>query len=173
MRTSGSLAAVLPAMRREVRAVDPTLNLWYAHSMDELLDAPLAQPRMSALVMAAFGAAALILATLGLYGLMATMVGERTREIGVRMALGATPERVRREILTQALITCGSGALVGIAGALVASRLLASQLFEVSATDPLSLIAASALLLAVALLAAYIPARRATRIDPTEALRAD
>jgi putative ABC transport system permease protein len=173
VRTSGPLSSVLPAMRREVRAVDPTLNLWFAHPMDELLAAPLAQPRMSALIMSGFGIAALILATLGLYGLMASMVGERTREIGVRMALGATPERVRREILAQALITCGSGALAGIAGALAASRLLASQLFEVSATDPLSIVAASALLLAVALAAAYVPARRATRIDPTEALRAD
>lgn len=173
LRTAGSLTSLLPAIRREMRAVNPQLALWYAEPMSALLDAPLAQPRMSALLMSAFGAAALLLAALGLYGLMASMVRERTREIGVRMALGATPERVRRDILRHAMITCGSGALVGVAGALALSRLLASQLFQVSPTDPVALIAACALLLAVALIAAYLPARRATRIDPARALRAD
>lgn len=173
VRTSGTLASVLPAIRREIRIVEPELNLWSAHSMDDLLAAPLAQPRMSALVMSAFGVAALVLAALGLYGLMASMVGEQTRVIGIRMALGATPERVRRAILVQALVTCGSGALVGIGAALVTSRLLASQLFQVSPTDPVALGGASLILLAVALLSAYLPARRATRIDPAQALRAD
>ncbi len=173
VRTAGSLASVIPALRRELRAVDPTLALWYMTPMQSLLDAPLAKPRMTALLMSGFGAAALLLAALGLYGMMASVVREGTREIGIRMALGATPERVRRSVLRQALITCGIGALVGIAGALALSRLLASQLYEVSPSDPVSLIGACAILLGVALMAAYLPARRATWIDPARALRAD
>jgi putative ABC transport system permease protein len=173
LRTSGSLTSVLPAVRREMRAVDPQLALWYAEPMSALLDAPLAQPRMSTLVMSAFGLAALVLAALGLYGLMASIVRERTREIGVRMALGATPERVRRDVLRQALATCGTGALLGIIGSLALSRLLASQLFEVSPTDPMALAGACTILLTVALVAAYLPARRATKIDPARALRSE
>ena len=173
IRTSGLLAAVLPAIRREIRSYDPELTLWYDEPMRALLDAPLAQPRMTALLMTGFGAAALCLAALGLYGLLASIVRDGTREIGIRMALGATPERVRRTVLRQAAVTCGYGVLIGVAGALALSRLLASQLFEVSPTDPVALASACAILMAVALVAAYVPARRATRIDPAEALRAD
>ena len=173
VRTSGSLEAVLPAIRREIREMNPEFALWYSEPMHALLDAPLAQPRMTAVLMGAFGIAALLLAALGLYGLMASIVREGTREIGIRMALGATPERVRRNVLREALMTSGAGALVGIAGALALSRLLASQLYEVSPTDPLALSIACAILLAVALGAAYLPARRATRIDPAVALRGD
>ena len=173
LRTSGSLTSLLPAIRREMRAVDPQLALWYAEPMSALLDAPLARPRMSTLLMSSFGLAALLLAALGLYGLMASVVRERTREIGVRMALGATPERVRRDVLRQALATCGTGALVGIIGSLALSRLLASQLFEVSPTDPTALAGACIILLTVVLIAAYVPARRATRIDPARALRSE
>ena len=173
VRTTGSLASVIPALRRELHAVDPTLALWYMTPMQDLLNVPLAKPRMTALLMSGFGAAALLLAALGLYGMMASVVREGTREIGIRMALGATPERVRRGVLSQALVTCGIGALAGIAGALALSRLIASQLYEVSPSDPVSLIGACAILIAVALIAAYLPARRATRIDPARALRAD
>jgi predicted permease len=173
VRTAGSLASVLPALRRELRAVDPALTLWYVTPMRTLLDTPLAKPRMTTLLMSGFGAAALLLAALGLYGLMASVVREGTREIGIRMALGATPERVRRSVLSHALITCGIGAAVGIGGALALSRLLASQLYDVRPSDPVALIGACVILLAVALIAAYLPARRATRIDPAQALRAD
>jgi putative ABC transport system permease protein len=173
IRTTGALATVLPAIRREVHDASPELSLWYTEPMRSLLNAPLAQPRMITILMSAFGMAALLLAAMGLYGLMASIVRDGTREIGIRMALGATPERVRRSVLRQALITCGIGALVGIAGALALSRLLASQLYEVSPSDPVALVGACAILLAVALIAAYLPARRATRIDPAQALRAD
>ncbi len=160
-------------MRRELREVDPRLTLWYVEPMNSLLNAPLAQPRMSTLLMSVFGLAALLLAALGLYGLMGSVVRERTRDIGIRMALGASPERVRRDVLREALVTCGAGALVGVGGALALSRLLASQLFEVGAADPLALTGACAILVLVVLVAAYLPARRATKIDPVHALRAD
>jgi putative ABC transport system permease protein len=105
--------------------------------------------------------------------LMASVVRERTREIGIRMALGAAPERLRREVLGQALALSGAGAAVGVVVALATSRLLTAVLFEVSPTDPVALVAACAVLMAVALLAAYVPARWATKIDPASALRAD
>jgi putative ABC transport system permease protein len=123
--------------------------------------------------MSGFGITSLLLAAIGLYGVMASMVRERTRDIGVRMALGATRERVRREVLNQALITFAIGAVVGLAAALAMSQLLTRLLFEVSAADPLAFVGACGLLLVVAVLAAYVPARRATRIDPAQALRAE
>jgi ABC-type antimicrobial peptide transport system permease subunit len=113
------------------------------------------------------------LAAIGLYGLMASVVRERTREIGIRMALGAAPERLRRDVLSQALVVSGSGALVGLVATLVASRVLASMLFEVTPTDPLALIGACVVLLVVVVIAAYVPARWATKVDPARALRAD
>jgi putative ABC transport system permease protein len=173
IRTRGDISTVLPALRRDLTAVDPQLKLWYVHPMDELLAEPLAQPRMSALLMLVFGLAALVLAAIGLYGLMASVVRERTREIGIRMALGATPERLRREVLVQALTVSGTGALVGVVAAFGTARLLSGMLYEVSPTDPIAVSAACAVLLCVVLLAAYGPARRATRIDPASALRAD
>ena len=121
IRTTGDISTVLPALRREAREVDSQLMLWYVHPMDELLAAPLARPRMSAFLMSVFAGAALLLAAIGLYGLMASVVRERTREIGIRMALGAAPERLRREVLTQALVVSGSGAVIGLVITLVAS----------------------------------------------------
>jgi putative ABC transport system permease protein len=112
-----------------------------------------------------------LLAAIGLYGIMASTVSQQTRELGVRLALGATPSRLRAMILGQAFTVAGAGTLAGLLAALAGSRLLTTMLFEVSPTDPVTLIGVSALLLFVALLAAYLPARRATRIDPAQALR--
>ena len=173
IRTTGSLAAVLPALRRATAEVNPALTLWQADPMDDLIAKPLAQPRMSALLLACFAFVSLLLAAIGLYGVMASSVRGSMRELGVRAALGASPERLRRAVLTQALIVTGSGAIVGLVVALAASRLLTKLLFEVSPADPVSMIGAAALLLIVALIAAYVPARHATRVDPVQALRAD
>jgi putative ABC transport system permease protein len=173
IRTSGDIGTVLPALRREARAVDPQLMLWYVHPMDELLAKPLARPRMSAVLMSMFAAAALLLAAIGLYGLMASVVRESTREIGIRMALGAAPERLRRDVLGQALLVSGSGAVIGLVATLVTSRLLAAMLFDVSPTDPVALAGACAVLLVVVTIAAYVPARWATKVDPASALRSD
>ena len=116
--------------------------------------------------MSVFGLAALGLAAVGLYGSMASLVRERTRELGIRMALGAAPERLRGEVLMQALKIAGAGAVVGIATAIATSKLLSNILFEVSPADPLALAMACAVLLVVIAIAAYGPARRATKIDP-------
>jgi putative ABC transport system permease protein len=173
IRSSGSLASVLPALRRATAEVSPDLTLWQADSMDELLAQPLAQPRMSAVLLVGFAVVSMLLAAIGLYGVMASSVRGSMRELGVRAALGASPERLRRGVLAQALTVTGVGAIVGLAVALAVSRLLAKLLFEVSPSDPLSMIGSAALLLAVALIAAYVPARQATRVDPVQALRAD
>ncbi|HEX3866636.1 MAG TPA: FtsX-like permease family protein, partial [Gemmatimonadaceae bacterium] len=173
IRTRGDISAVLPALRRELGGVDPRLKLWYVHPMDQLLAAPLAQPRMGALLMSIFAVVALTLAATGLYGLMASVVRERVRELGIRMALGASPSRLRRGVLGQALAVSGAGALVGVIAALGTSRLLSAILFQVSPTDPVAIAAACAVLLVVVLVAAYAPARWATKIDPATALRSD
>jgi putative ABC transport system permease protein len=171
IRTRGELAAALPAIRRAVQAVDPDAALVDARTMDDVIAPQLAQPRLNALLLSAFAFAAVLLAAIGLYGVMASAVSHQTRELGVRLALGATPDRLRAMILGQALAVAGAGALVGLLGALAGSRLLTTMLFEVSPTDPVALLGACGLLLAVALLAAYMPARRATKVDPMVALR--
>jgi len=173
IRTSGPLGSVLPALRRATAEVNPVVTLWKADSMDDLLAQPLAQPRMSAALLAGFALVSMLLAAIGLYGVMASAVRGSLRELGVRAALGASPERLRRGVLAQALMVTGSGALAGLVVALAASRLLTSLLYEVSPVDPLSLLGSAGLLLVVALLAAYLPARHATRVDPVQALRSD
>jgi len=173
IRTTGTLASVLPALRRATAEVNPALTLWQADPMDDLIAKPLAQPRMSALLLAGFAFVSMLLAAIGLYGVMASSVRGSMRELGVRAALGASPERLRRGVLTEALIVTGTGAVVGLAVALAASRLLTKLLFEVSPADPISLLGSAVLLMVVAVIAAYIPARHATRVDPVQALRAD
>lgn len=173
LRSTTDLAAVLPVLRRALLDVAPDVTIWRAMTMDQLLAGPLSQPRMSALLLSVFGLVALLLTAVGLYGVMASAVRERTQELGVRAALGATPERLRRDVLLQALTLSSIGAIVGIAGAVAISRLLTSLLFQVSPTDPVALLGACGLLLCVALVAAYVPARRATQIDPVLALRAE
>jgi putative ABC transport system permease protein len=173
MRSTTSLAALLPSIRRAVKDMDPDAIVWTARTMDDYLDKPLAEPRMSALIVSTFGLVALFLAAVGLYGVMASAVREQTRDIGVRMALGATSNQVQREVLQRAMIVSVAGAAVGILGALGASRVIASLLFDVSPTDPVSLVSACAILLVVAAVAAYLPAHRASRVDPARALQAE
>lgn len=173
VRTRGELSTVLPAMRREATAVDGGLTIWDAKPMDEFLAVPLAQPRLGTLLLSGFGLTALFLAAIGLYAVMAAAVRNQSHEIGVRMALGAAPSRVRREVLGTALVVTSIGAVVGLAAALAGGRLLEALLFEVRPTDPVALTGACVVLMMVALAAAYLPARRATRIDPASALRGD
>lgn len=173
LRTTTELHALVPAIRHDIAHVDSTATLWTARTMDDYLAGPLAQPRFSAFLLSAFGLVALALAAIGLYRILASAVREQTREIGVRMALGATPARVRGEILRRALAVSVLGAATGLAGALAASRLLSSLLFQVSPKDPLARLSACGILLVVAVIAAYLPARHASRVDPANALKVD
>jgi predicted permease len=173
IRSSVSLAALLPALRAAGRDVDSELELWNPQTMDEILAQPLEQPRLGALLMASFGGAALLLAAIGLYGVMSSLVRDQTRDFGIRIALGATPARVRSDVLARAAAVAGLGAALGLFIALATSRLLTSLLFQVSPADPIALGGACLVLLVVAAVAAYLPARRATSIDPVQALRAD
>jgi ABC-type antimicrobial peptide transport system permease subunit len=167
------VAPLLKAIERRVSDAYPGMAIVRVQTMDQLLDGPLAQPRMSAFLLSAFGIVALGLAAIGLYGVMSSAVRQRTREIGIRIALGATENRVRRSVLGEAMAIVGAGTVVGLAVALIATQLLRMQLFGVSPADPLSFGAACAALAIVGLSAAYLPARYATRIDPARALRAD
>jgi putative ABC transport system permease protein len=173
IRTTGTLAATLPAIRAAIHEVNPRIEVWYSASMDELLDAPLAQPRSSALLLSAFSISALLLAAIGLYGVMASLVKQQSRDFAIRVALGATAGNVRRLVLSDAMRVVAIGGAVGLVAALFGVRLLASQLFGVNPIDPLSIAAALLVLAVVALIAAYLPAERATRIDPAETLRAE
>ncbi len=173
VRSSVPLPALLSSLKRAGLEVDPDARLWNARTMDELLAGPLAEPRLGTLLMSAFALVALVLAAIGLYGVMTALVRDQTREIGIRMALGATPSVVRRTVLQRALIVTFAGAAVGLLVALASARTLTSQLFEVSPADPIALGGACLSLVLVGALAAFLPARRATRIDPMQALRAD
>ncbi len=173
VRTSADFASVLPSLRRALAQVDPRLTIWDAYSFDDLLGAELATPRLSSFLLGAFALVALLLAAIGLYGVMAFTVREETREIGLRMALGAGPERVRRDVLARALSVIALGGAAGLVGALASSRVLAGLLFQVQPADPVALGASLLLLGVVALAAAYLPARRATHVDPAIALRSE
>lgn len=173
IRSTGQLGTLLPALRAAGRDVDPSLELNAPQTMDEILDGPLAQPRVDTVLMSGFSIVALLLAAIGLFGVMASIVRDQTRELGIRIALGATPERVRRDVLARAATIAGIGLAAGFAVALASSQFVRSLLFQVSPTDPLALGVACMVLCVVAAVAAYVPARRATSIDPVQALRSD
>jgi predicted permease len=173
VRTSTALAAILPSLRAATHDVNPKLVLFDAQTMDQFLARPLAQPRLSASLLAGFSLVALLLSALGLFGVISSTVRQRTRDIGVRIALGATAGDVRRLVLGDAMRVASVGTTVGIVAALFVGRALTSQLYGVSPVDPVSLVVSALVLFAVAIAAAYIPARRATRIDPVAALRAE
>jgi len=156
-----------------VQAIDPNLPVFGEQSMDELVAASLAQRRFAMQVVGLFGVLALVMAAVGIYGVMAYAVTQRTREIGIRLALGASTGSILRWLLNQGMRLTVIGAGVGLLGALAATRLLRGLLFGVSPTDIVTYIGLTLLLAVVALLACYIPARRATRVDPLVALRSE
>jgi len=157
-------------LKREFAALDPALPVKYG-SMRQRVSGSVEKPRFNAFLLSIFAAMGVLLAAVGLYGVMAFLVGQRTQEIGVRMALGATPRTITKLVLRRAAAWTLAGALVGLAGSLFAARALQSILFEVPARDPWTFTAVLPLLLAIALGAAWIPAMRAARVDPMTALR--
>jgi predicted permease len=174
MRTATSdPAGLAPAARQVIRSLDPDLPIYNVKPMQARLDESLAPRRFAVTLMSLFGALAFGLAAIGTYGVIAYLVSQGTREIGIRMALGATPERVAAMVVRGGMLLATLGIAAGLAGALVMTRFLESLLFGVEATDPVTFVAIVGLLLLMALAAAYVPARRAARIDPLISLRAE
>jgi predicted permease len=166
-------ASVAEGMRAEIRRAAPDLPIQSRLTMDEAVAASVAPPRFRTLLLVLFALAATLIATCGIYGLMAYAVTQRRREIGVRVALGAERRDVLRLVLTRALRIVAAGVIVGLAGAAGLTRVLQTLLFGVTPTDPIAFATVTVLLMAVGLTAAWLPARRAARIDPCAALRGD
>jgi putative ABC transport system permease protein len=171
LRTSSDPLNLAAAVRTEVQALDNDLPLYDIKTMQQRLTKSVAQRRFTLVLLSAFAAIAMILATVGIYGLIAYSVSQRTREIGIRIALGAQQTDIMKMVLLKGLLLTLLGIAAGIAFAFVMTRLISSLLFGVSSTDPLTFMVVSLLLLIVALFACYIPARRATKVDPMVALR--
>lgn len=169
--TTSPPATLTPILRSVIRSLDPNLPIAAPQTLDQIVLASVATPRLLMKMLIGFAAIALALATLGIYGLTAFAVARRTREIGVRVALGADGRDVRRLILGRGAQLAGMGTLVGLIAALAGGRVLQSLLYEVSPVDPLTLASTATLLLAAALFASWLPARRAARLDPVIALR--
>jgi putative ABC transport system permease protein len=171
VRTSGDPTALAPAIRKEVWAMDANQPISNINTMEKIVAESIAQPRLSMLLMGLFGALALILAAVGIYGLLSYAVTQRTQEMGIRMALGAKTSDVLKLILTQGMTLALIGVAIGLIGSFALTRLLAGLLFGVTPTDAVTFISVSVVLIGVALLACYFPARRATKVDPLMALR--
>jgi ABC-type antimicrobial peptide transport system permease subunit len=163
--------SLVSAARQEIRAVDADQPVSNIATMEELLTEETGSRRLGMILLSAYAGLALLLASLGIYGVLSYFVAQQTPEIGVRMALGARPGDILGLVLRKGMTMTLLGIGVGLFGALALTRLMASLLFGVSATDPLIFAAIALLLAAVALLACYLPARRATRVDPMVALR--
>jgi predicted permease len=171
LRTTQEPASMLSLIRQALNSVDPDLPLAKPATLASLVDDSVVQPRFSMLLLASFGAIALLLASIGMYGVISYSVARRTREIGIRMALGAAPRQVLRMVLGQGARLVGVGLAIGLLASFGVSRLMTNFLYGVRATDPLTYASVCLLLTFVVLLACYLPARRATRVDPTIALR--
>ena len=171
VRTSSDPAAIVASLRQIMRSLDPEVPLFQVRTMQDVLSESVAPRRFNMLLLAAFAGLALLLASIGIYGVMSYSVSQYTHEIGIRMALGARAADVLQLIVRQGMYLVLIGLAVGAAGALALTRVMSSMLFDVKPSDPLTLASVSVLLAAVAFLASYIPARRATRVDPMIALR--
>ena len=171
IRASGSIDALVPVIRAAVADAAPGVLVSRAAGFNTYTRGPLAQPRLNAFLLSIFGLAATVLAALGLFGVMGTIVRQSVPQLGIRMALGATSRRILLMVLGRGLLIAGAGVAVGLGGALLGNQLLSSLLYGVTPTDPPTLIAVSSLLLGVALAGAYLPARFASRVDPAIALR--
>jgi len=173
VRSQNDPGALIPAIRQQLASLDPELPFFDVRTIDQSIARTLTTRRLTNLLLAGFAATALLLAVIGIYGVMSLNVGSRTSEFGIRMALGAQAGDVLKLVIRQGMKLAGAGALLGLGGALALTRFLKTLLFGVSATDPLTFVVFALLLTLVALLACWIPARRATRVDPLVALRSE
>jgi putative ABC transport system permease protein len=173
IRATGEPLALLPQVRAAVRAIDAAQPITGVRTLEQAFGETVAPRRFLMVLLSIFGGAACALAAIGIYGVMAYAVAQRTREIGVRIALGAPPGRVQRLVITQAMAQAGIGLVLGVAGALLLGGQIRAQLFGVAPGDPTTLVATVGLLALVALLASWLPARRAAAVDPTTAMRVE
>jgi len=171
VRTQANPASLVPAIETQIWSIDRYLPVTHVRTMDQWFAETNASPRFQTMLLGIFGALGLVLAVVGIYAVISYSVTQRTHEIGIRMALGAEPTQVMRLVLAQGLKLALAGVVIGVIASLALTRLMASLLFGISATDPLTFVGVAMLFTIVALLACYIPARRATRVDPMVALR--
>lgn len=171
IRTTAATAGLTEGIRQAVTAIDPAVPLLHTRTIEQEIDTDIVQERLLATLAGFFGALALLLACVGLYGVISYVVSHRTREIGIRLALGAQRSRVWRLVLADAGLLVGAGTVLGLGGAFGLSRLVRSLLFGVSPQDPATIAGALAVLLAVTALAVLVPLRRALAVQPAEALR--
>jgi putative ABC transport system permease protein len=173
VRASTDPLVLSHTVEQQLRAIDPSVGVGHVRTMEQVRSAAVAMRRFNMTLLSIFAALALVLAAIGIYGVIAYSVTQRTHEIGIRMALGAKHTDVLRLVLRQGMVLTGFGIGLGIAGALALTRLLESYLYRVQPTDPIAFSSTALLLGVVAILASYIPARRATKVDPLIALRHD
>jgi predicted permease len=173
LRTVEDEATLAPAVRDMVRSLDRSLPVSHIRPLEAYVGDSSAPQRFNVVLLGAFAVIALLLASAGLYGVMSYLVNQRTSEIGIRMALGARPTDVLGLVVRKAMLLAGAGVVLGMIAAAAATRLMSSLLFGVQARDPMVFAVAPVILIAVAMLASYIPARRASRVDPLVALRMD
>jgi ABC-type antimicrobial peptide transport system permease subunit len=173
VRSEGEAASIASLVQEELRRIDAAIPVHRINTVAEQVDDALAQERMIAALCGFFGIVAVVLAAVGLDGVLAYTVTRRTKEIGIRMAIGSQPSALIGMMLWESLSLVAAGIGIGLPAGIVAARLIESQLFGVTAADALTAVATAGLMIAVALLAGWIPARRAARIDPMTALRCD
>jgi len=173
LRTAVSPMSLAAAVRRQISAIDPDQPVTHVQTLATLVASASARPRFNTVLFAIFAALALALATVGIYGVMAASVAQRTQEIGLRSALGASAADTLRLVVGQGLRLVLAGLALGLAAALALTRIVSSLLYQASALDPLAFGASIVLFLSIGLLACYLPARRAARVDPAVALRCD
>ena len=173
MRAEIPAGAAVGELRAAVSAIDPAIAVDRIETMRQLVSGSVAQPRFRTMILVTFSLLALVMASIGIYGVMNYLVIQRTREFGIRLSLGATQTDVLRLVLGRAATLIGAGTCLGLVGSVLLVRLITKLLFGTAPLDPLTFAAVPVLLAAVALVASYIPARRATRIDPIVALRCE
>ncbi|HEX6730359.1 MAG TPA: FtsX-like permease family protein, partial [Pyrinomonadaceae bacterium] len=171
LRTDVAPTSLSQPLREQIKAVDPDLPVFGERTLEQIVSDSLGRRKFALQVVGLFGILALLLAAVGIYGVISYSISQRTRDIGIRLALGASKGTILQWVLKQGLVLIAAGVAVGLIGAFVVTRLLRTMLFEVGPTDLVTYVGLALLLTAVALIACYIPARRATKVDPLVALR--